>query len=74
MLQGKHSALLSTFIKLQFVLKMIVLSFLEWPFYTGFTVINSQDSVIIKHYFYTVYIEENRVDSDQLALADLDLH
>ena len=38
MLQGKHSAILSTFIKLPFVIKIIVLSIFEWPFYTGFTV------------------------------------
>ena len=38
MLQGEHSAILSTFIKLPFVSKVFVLSILEWPFYTGFTV------------------------------------
>ena len=38
MLQGKHSAILSTFINLPFVIKMIVLSIFEWSFYTCFTV------------------------------------
>ena len=38
MLQGEHSALLLTFIKLPFVIKFFVLSIFEWPFYTGFTV------------------------------------
>ena len=38
MLQGEHSAILSTFIKLPFVIKIFVLSILKWPFYTGFTV------------------------------------
>ena len=38
MLQGEHSAILSTFIKLPFVIKIYVLSIFEWPFYTGFTV------------------------------------
>ena len=38
MLQGKHSGILSTFIKLTFVNKVFVLSIFEWPFYTGFTV------------------------------------
>ena len=38
MLPGEHSAILSTFMKLQFVIKIIVLSVFEWPFYTGFTV------------------------------------
>ena len=36
--QGEHSAILSTFIKLPFVIKTFVLSMFEWPFYTGFTV------------------------------------
>ena len=34
---AEHSALLSTFIKLPFVIKILVLSIFEWPFYTGFT-------------------------------------
>ena len=38
MLQREHSAILSTFIKLPFVIKTFVLSIFEWPFYTGFTV------------------------------------
>ena len=38
MLQGEHSALLLTFIKLSFVIKTYVLSIFEWPFFTGFTV------------------------------------
>ena len=38
MLQGEHSATLSTFIKLRFVIKIFVLSIFEWPFYTGFIV------------------------------------
>ena len=36
MLQGEHSAILSTFIKLPFVIKIFVLSIFEWPFYIGF--------------------------------------
>ena len=39
MLQGEHSAILSTFIKLPYIFKIFVLSIFEWPFYTGFTVI-----------------------------------
>ena len=38
MLQGEHSAILSTFIKLPFVIKIFVLSIYERPFYTGHTV------------------------------------
>ena len=33
----EHSAILSTFIMLPFVIKIFVLSILEWPFNTGFT-------------------------------------
>ena len=38
MLQGEHSAILSTFIKLPFVNKIFVLSIFVWPLKTGFTV------------------------------------
>ena len=38
MLQWEHSAILSTFFKLPFVMKIFVLSIFEWQFYTGFTV------------------------------------
>ena len=38
MLQEEHSAILSTFIKLTFVIKIFVFSIFEWPFYTSFTV------------------------------------
>ena len=33
-----HSAILSTFIKLPIVIKTIVLSIFEWPYYTSFSV------------------------------------
>ena len=38
MLHREHSAILLTFIKLPVVLKTFVLSILEWPVYTGYTV------------------------------------
>ena len=41
MLQGEHSAILLTSIKLPFVIKIFVLSIFEWPFYTGFTALAS---------------------------------
>ena len=44
MLQGEHSAILTTFIKLPFVIKIIVLSIFEWPFYTGFSLLVSRVS------------------------------
>ena len=60
MLQGEHSAILSTFIKLPFVIKIFVLSIFEWPLKTGFTV----DSIM----------ESNTINPDQTALklSDLD--
>ena len=39
MLQGAHSAILSTFIKLTLVIKIFVLSIFEWPLKTDFTVV-----------------------------------
>ena len=39
MLQGEHSAILSTFIKLPFSIKTFVLSIFKWLLKTGFTVI-----------------------------------
>ena len=40
MLQGEHSAIRSTFIKLPFVIKIFVMSIFEWPLKTGFTVLS----------------------------------
>ena len=37
--KGEHSAILLTFIKLPFVIKILVLSIFEWPLKTGFTVL-----------------------------------
>ena len=37
MLQGEHSAILLTFIKLPYVIKIFVLSICEWPLKTDFT-------------------------------------
>ena len=42
MLQGEHSSILSTFIKLPFVFNTFVLSIFEWPLKTGFTVCHSR--------------------------------
>ena len=35
-LQGEYSAILSTFIKLSFVIKILVWSIFQWPLKTGF--------------------------------------
>ena len=42
MLQGEHSAILLTCIKLQFVIKIFVLSIFEWLLKTGFAVFHPQ--------------------------------
>ena len=39
-LQGVHSVKILAFIKLPFFIKIFVMSMFEWPFYTGFTVLN----------------------------------
>ena len=39
MIALEHSAILLTFIKLPFYIKIFVLSIFKWPFYTGFTVV-----------------------------------
>ena len=39
MLQREHSAILLTFIKLPFVINILVLFIFEWPLKTGFTVL-----------------------------------
>ena len=36
MLQGEHSAILSTYFKLPFIINIFVLSIFEWQFFTGF--------------------------------------
>ena len=47
MLQGEHSAILSTYIKLPFVIEIFVLSIFEWPFYTMFYCISIKHSVCL---------------------------
>ena len=54
MLQGEHSEILSTFIKLPFVIKIFILSIFEWPFYTGFTVPNTCELAYIIIYHMTL--------------------
>ena len=43
MLQGEHSAILLTCIKLPFSIKILVLSIFKWPLKTGFTVLTFFD-------------------------------
>ena len=44
MLKGEHSAILSTFIKLPFVIKIFILSIFECLFYTSFTVHDNKNN------------------------------
>ena len=46
--QVEHSAILLTFIKLPFVIKIFVLSIFEWPFYTGLTVYAYTGMMLVK--------------------------
>ena len=55
----EHSAILSTFIKLLFAIKIFVLSIFEWPFYTGLTVFLSLNVVLIL---------ANSADHDEMQL------
>ena len=47
MLQEEHSAILSTFFKLPFVIKVFVLSIFEWPLKRGFTVLTYPEGLEI---------------------------
>ena len=42
--EREHSALILTFIKLPFSIKVFVLSIFKWPLKTDFTVLTSQDT------------------------------
>ena len=44
--KGEHSAILSTFINLPFVIKISVLSIFEWPLTTGFTIFHGDSFCI----------------------------
>ena len=56
MLHGEHSAIFLTFIKLQFVIMIFVLSIFEWPFYTGFTVAFNKRSVCAYNTYSSVFL------------------
>ena len=60
MLQGEHSAILWTFIKLPSVIKFFVLSFFEWLLKTGFTVTEAVD-IYMSHDIRFCYFLNRRV-------------
>ena len=48
MLQVEHFAILSTLVKLPFVIMIFVVAIFEWPFYTGITAfVGANDSTYI---------------------------
>ena len=63
MLQGEHSAILSTFIKLLFTIKIFVLSILEWPFTQVLLYIKDNQFNTLVHYFYkkVIFVTTARV-------------
>ena len=66
MLQWEHSAILSTFIKLPFVIELFVLSTFEWPQKTGFTVhqsLISRKVVSLNHW-------SNRINISSITRPD----
>ena len=61
MLQGEHSAILSTYIKLPFVMKVYVLSIFEWPFYTRLILIFSIWFDTLSLLWFIIHIKETQV-------------
>ena len=55
MLQEVHSAILLTFIKLPFAIKIFVLSIFKWPFYTGFTVDGWENNYNFMHKSFLIW-------------------
>ena len=68
MLSEEHLAILSTFIKLPFVIKIFVLSIFELPFYTGFTVHENAFYLNLEKYPFKIkrphQLEITEVDSE----------
>ena len=57
MLQGEHSAILLTCIKLHFVSKIFALSIFEWPLKTGFTVDVQISKLTILFFFVFFFLD-----------------
>ena len=70
------SAILLTFIKLPFVIKILVLSIFEWPFYKGFTVgvlhyiMNPAFFTIIFRYWFKFIFVNSKLDKDLKRVID----
>ena len=57
MLQGEPAAILPSFIKLQLVIKIFVLSIFEWPLKTDFTVLRDTINIYFKCYLRDMSVE-----------------
>ena len=70
MLQGEHSAILSTFNKLSIVIKIFVLTVFERPFYTCFTVkLLYRDTNLDRlEFFFVFFYYENEYGIDTISL------
>ena len=73
MLQGEHSAILSTFIQLPFVIKIFVLSIFEWPFYTGFTVQYYDSWLFVQVLIHRRDTEDLRLEVEDIERANLEI-
>ena len=69
-MEKEHSAILSSFIKLTFVISIFVLTIFEWPFYKGFIVKsmeNGQKRVFFFFFFWLHHIKLMNLDSFKQA-------
>ena len=60
MLQWEHSVILSTFIKLPFLIKIFVLSIFDWPLRTGFSVFRCVVVVVVVICCVVIYADFHR--------------
>ena len=69
-----HSALLSTFIKLPFVIKIFVSSIFEWPFDTGFTVylFEPEYQYLVSNVFMLFWLALKMMTFSSFELKELD--
>ena len=70
MLQGEHSAILFTFIKLSLIIKIFVLSIFEWLFYRGFTVLVCFDICVHRYTNTLTHGLYQYIDTDACLTAD----
>ena len=66
MLQWEHSAILLTFIKLPFVIKIFLLSIFEWPLKTGFTVVSHAQGFLKVEFIRSIMLDDLKVTKEQI--------